>query len=162
MESESIQRAADELEILRLLAKVSQAADDRDEDAYRACFADTVLEPSRVPGEEGQWRQVPSQDYARRAVETVRDLDWTHHRIGNCYVTLDGDHASAKADVVVDMEAVDATGKRERLTIGGRHELEFARSPEGWRMTMRSLVRRYTIGDPTLIARAQALRRPNP
>ncbi len=43
METTKIQRVVDELEILRLLATLAQAIDDRDEVRYRACLADEVM-----------------------------------------------------------------------------------------------------------------------
>ena len=53
-------RADDELEIMRLLARLAQAVDDRDADAYRDCLADEVvcLVPDTSPNEV--WRAVPS------------------------------------------------------------------------------------------------------
>ena len=58
---------ADELEILRLLATLAQATDDRDESRYRACFADEVAEPSPT-GEVDSWRVVSRQEYTRRSM----------------------------------------------------------------------------------------------
>ena len=43
MESVKAQRVMDELEILRLLATLAQAVDDRHEARYSACFADEVM-----------------------------------------------------------------------------------------------------------------------
>jgi SnoaL-like domain len=57
--------------------------------------------------------------------------------------------------VVVDMEALDREGRREHLTIGGRYELEFTRLQEGWRISKRTLVRRYAIGDSLLAERVR-------
>ena len=68
---------------------------------------------------------------------------------------LMGDHAAAKADVVVDMEASGSEGRLEHLTIGGRYELEFARLDQGWRISKRRLVRRYVMGDPMLADQAR-------
>jgi hypothetical protein len=155
-----VQRVVDELDILRLLAAVAQSADDRDEDAYRNCFADEVLCYHDATQEEGEWRFVSSRDYARRSITSASDMDWTHHRIGNTVVILDGDRATARADVVVEMQSSDEAGKSERLTIGGRYELEFSRFPVGWRITRRHLFRRYAIGDVDLIERARQRRRP--
>ena len=61
-------RADDELEIMRLLARLAQAVDDRDADAYRDCLADEVvcLVSDASPNEV--WRPVPREAYARRAV----------------------------------------------------------------------------------------------
>ena len=43
MESVKAPRVMDELEILRLLATLAQAVDDRHEARYSACFADEVM-----------------------------------------------------------------------------------------------------------------------
>lgn len=148
------QRVADELEILRLLATLAQAIDDRDEARYRACLADEVMVPA--PSENpGRWLAVSGQAYARRSLEAVRGTAWTHHKLCHPVVELMGDRASATADVVVDLEAPGSEGRREHLTIGGRYELEFARLAEGWRISRRRLDRRYAIGDPMLADRAR-------
>ena len=70
-------RADDELEIMRLLARLAQAVDDRDADAYRDCLADEVvcLVSDASPNEV--WRAVPRQAYARRAVESMSAFGWT-------------------------------------------------------------------------------------
>ena len=160
MDESMVQRVVDELDILRLLAAVALSADDRDEDAYRNCFADEVLCYNRATLGEGEWRVVSSRDYARRSITSVSDMDWTRHRIGNTIVILDGDRATARADVVVEMQSSDEAGNAERLTIGGRYELELSRFPVGWRITRRHLLRRYAIGDVEMIERARQRRRP--
>src|SRR3981081_2078236 len=60
--------ADDELEIMCLLARLAQAVDDRDADAYRDCLADEVvcLVSDASPNEV--WRAVPREAYGRRAV----------------------------------------------------------------------------------------------
>ena len=117
MKPDHIQRVADELEILRLMATLAQAVDDRDEARYRACLADKVLGPA-PDGDTSRLLEVSGQEYARRSLEAVSDMEWTHHKLCNPIVDLMGDRASAKADVVVDMEALDSEGRRKHLTIG--------------------------------------------
>ena len=148
MNTDYIQRVADELEILRLLATLAQAVDDRDEARYRACLADEVMSPA-PSGDSSAWRTDSRQDYARRSIESVSHMAWTHHKLCNPIVDVMGDHAAATADLVVDMEAPAGEGQCEHLTIGGRYELELAREQGGWRIRKRRLVRRYVIGDPT-------------
>ena len=157
MESVKTQRVIDELEILRLLARLAQAVDDRDEASYRACVADEVMEAS-PSGDPNSWFAVSGQEYARRSIETVSDMKWTHHKLCNPIVDLMGDRATAKADVVVDMEGTGREGRHEHLTIGGRYELEFARLDQGWRISKRHLVRRYVIGDPMMADHARISR----
>jgi len=140
---------ADELEILRLLATLAQATDDRDESRYRTCFTDDVTEPSPA-GDVNSWRVVSSQEYARRSMAAVGKMAWTHHKLCNPIAEVTGDRASAKADVVVDMEAVGGGGPRERVTVGGRYDIGFIRLDDKWRISRRRLARRYVIGDPTL------------
>jgi hypothetical protein len=41
--TKAVMRADDELEIMRLLARLAQAVDDRDTGAYRGCLADEVV-----------------------------------------------------------------------------------------------------------------------
>jgi hypothetical protein len=157
MESVETQRTMDELEILRLLATLAQAVDDRDELRYRACFADEVM-GSAPSGDPYSWLEMSGQEYARRSIEAVSAMTWTHHKLCNPVVNLMGDRAAAKADVVVDMEASGSDGRLEHLTIGGRYELEFARFDQGWRISKRRLVRRYVIGDPMLADHARTSR----
>jgi hypothetical protein len=155
MDTIKTQRVADELEILRLLATFAQAIDDRDEARYRACLADEVMGASPF-GDPNAWLAVSSHEYARRSIEAVSAMTWTHHKLCNTVVDLMDDRASAKADVVVDMEASGSEGHPEHLTIGGRYELEFARVDQEWRISKRRLVRRYVIGDPMLADHARA------
>ena len=134
-------RAEDELEIMRLLARLAQAVDDRDADAYRDCLADEVvcLVSDASPNEV--WRPVPREAYARRAVESVSAFDWTHHRLCNFVIVIDGERARGKVDVVAQMQA--PTGM---LTVGGRYDLEFSKVATEWRITKRHMRTRYTIG----------------
>ena len=156
-------RADDELEIMRLLARLAQAVDDRDADAYRDCLADEVvcLVSDASPNEV--WRAVPGEAYARRAVESVSGFDWTHHRLCNFVIVIDGERAHGKVDVVAQMQAptADDGGAPPMLTVGGRYDLEFGKVATEWRITKRNMRTRYTIGDPAALARARGERPPD-
>lgn len=136
------QQVADELEILRLLSTLAQAVDDRDEARYCACLADPVMGLATAEDPES-WLAMSSREYARRSIEAVSDMTWTHHKLCNPVVDLMDNRATARADVVVDMEAAGREGRLQHLTIGGRYEVEFVRLSEGWRICKRRLVRRY-------------------
>jgi ketosteroid isomerase-like protein len=140
-------RADDELEIMRLLARLAQAVDDRDADAYRDCLADEVvcLVPGSSPDEV--WRAVPGEAYARQAVESVSGFDWTHHRLCNFVIVIDGERAHGKVDVVAQMQVpkADDGGAPPRLTVGGRYDLEFGKVATEWRITKRHMKTRYTV-----------------
>jgi hypothetical protein len=123
-------RADDELEIMRLLARLAQAVDDRDADAYRDCLADEVvcLVSDTSPNEV--WRPMPREAYARRAVESVSGFDWTHHRLCNFVIVIDGERAHGKVDVVAQLQAPPANdgGAPPSFTVGGATTSNSARS----------------------------------
>src|SRR3954470_5307343 len=111
-------RADDELEIMRLLARLAQAVDDRDADAYRDCLADEVvcLVSDASPNEV--WRPVPREAYARRAVESVSAFGWTHHRLCNFVIVVAGERAHGK----VDGRCPDASARnRQRRRAAAAH-----------------------------------------
>src|ERR1700692_1602866 len=87
-------RADDELEIMRLLARLAQAVDDRDAEAYRDCLADEVVCLASDTSPNEGWRAGPGGAYARRAVESVSGFDWTHHRLCNFVIVIDGERAT--------------------------------------------------------------------
>jgi len=148
------QRSANELEIMRLLARLAHAVDDRDLQAYRDCLADEVLCLSAA----GVWQPELGDAYAQRSLDSVSAMEWTHHRLCNFVVEVDGEKARARVDVVAEMQASDGDRAPARVTVGGRYDLEFARLATGWRITKRHMTTRYTIGDPTVLERARGPR----
>ena len=141
--------AADqEFALLRLIARLAHAIDDRDEATYRDCFA-PVLEQWREAENTG-WEEIGADEYARRSVASVAGLDWTHHQVMNPVVSVDGDRAEAITDIVVLAHAFGET-----VTIGGRYVLAFTLVDDAWRVTRRRRITRYVLGDVSVIARAQ-------
>lgn len=137
---ETTGRAGDEAEILKLVARLAQASDDRDAEAYRACFADAV--DSSVPG---QATIIAADTYVRDAMIRLRRTEWTHHQLVNPVVEVEpyGIRAAASIDVVVVLCRTDDWGERIRGTMGGRYDLGFVRAGGAWRIDRRVLIRRY-------------------
>ena len=140
-------RADDELEIMRLLARLAQAVDDRDADAYRDCLADEVVCLVSESSPNEVWRAMPSTAYARQAVDSASGFDWTHHSLCNFVIVIAGERAHGKVDVVAQMQAPKAGdgGAPPRLTVGGRYDLEFGKVATEWRITKRHMRARYTV-----------------
>jgi hypothetical protein len=138
-------KASDQWAILTLAARLAQAADDRDEVAYRACLAGRVFS-----GSPEESRSVSAGLYAREAIARAARADWTHHKLANPVIEIhdDGNHASARIDVVVDLMRTDDRGVRHRLTLGGRYVLGLVRLDGAWRIECRAIHRRYVDGDP--------------
>jgi 3-phenylpropionate/cinnamic acid dioxygenase small subunit len=143
---------------MRLLARLAQAVDDRDTDAYRDCLADEVvcLVSDTSPNEV--WRAMPREAYARQAVESVSAFDWTHHRLCNFVIVIDGERASARKSRRRCPAAGAASQRRRRAAVvhgGGRYDLEFSKVVTEWRITKRHMRTRCTIGDPAALARGR-------
>jgi 3-phenylpropionate/cinnamic acid dioxygenase small subunit len=150
MENAVFTRAEDELEIMRLLARLAQAIDDRDADAYRDCFADEVVCMVQDADDNESWRAEPSEAYARRSVASVSAFEWTHHRLCNFVIVAEGERAQGKVDVVVQMQQPKTSegDTPPTLTVGGRYDLEFRKLATGWRITKRHMRTRYTCRNP--------------
>ncbi|HEX3773993.1 MAG TPA: nuclear transport factor 2 family protein [Polyangiaceae bacterium] len=103
---------SDELEIMRLLARLAHAVDDRDLQAYRDCLADEVTCRS-----EGEWQLESGDAYAQRSLDSVSALEWTHHRLCNFVVEIEGDKARARVDVVAEMQGLDGDRAPARVTL---------------------------------------------
>lgn len=144
-EGDASDALADELEILRLVARLAQASDDRDENAYQECFADSVRSARDAT--------ISAEAYARQAMARLSRTDWTHHKLANPIVHVDTRwaRATAKIDVVVEI-ASTRHGRQQHATVGGRYELSFVRANGAWRIDGRVLHQRYVLGvlDPEL------------
>jgi ketosteroid isomerase-like protein len=145
-------RADDELEIMRLLARLALAVEDRDAAAYRDCLADEVVCMVQDADANESWHAEPSEAYARRAVASVSGFDWTHHGLCNFVIVVNGERAQATADVVAQMQAPKTdTGDAPIITVGGRYDLEFRKLATGWRITKRHMKTRYTSRNPAVV-----------
>ncbi|MCB8823344.1 nuclear transport factor 2 family protein [Microvirga rosea] len=133
--------AIDDLAIRNLVARLAQAADDRDETSYRACLAQTVS-----TNVEGKLLQISADDYAHAAIARLARTDWTHHILMNPVICVDQSelHASASIDVVVEIARVEVTAGRLRETKGGRYSLEFISQDGVWQITRRTVRWRYS------------------
>lgn len=140
-----IDHVLDEAAILKLVARLAQASDDRDAAVYRSCFADTVS-----GGTAGETVVTPADDYVRDAMNRLTWTEWTHHRLINPIVDVEPSRkrATASIDVVVKLCRTDDWGARFRGTFGGRYQLGFVRAKGGWRIDHRALVRRYVYCEP--------------
>jgi len=135
--------SADILEIMMVAARLSQAADDRDVAGYATCLAPMVRD--RLGHEHA------ATGLAEAAIERLSAMDWTHHKLMNPIIDVDGQRASAWSDVVVDMSRADERGALQHATLGGRYELGFARIGGRWKIDLRLLHYRYIIGASDLI-----------
>ncbi|MEP7454099.1 nuclear transport factor 2 family protein [Phyllobacterium sp. SB3] len=136
------QTAQDELEILRLVARLAQASDDRDEATYKACLATRIS--SGTPGLDEV--TVSADVYSSASIARLSLTDWTHHKLMNAIINVGEIRASASIDCVVEVARSTQGGQILRTTIGGRYQLEFVRTDGKWLINRRLMHRRYIDG----------------
>ena len=79
-------------------------------------------------------------------------LDATQHLVGNHQVRVDGDSASHRCHLQ-SQHVKRGTPGGDNFLIGGIYEDRLARTPEGWRITHRTMTAVWTSGNPAVIGR---------
>jgi hypothetical protein len=144
---EQVQALADRLAIAELLADYCTALDSRDWDGLRRFFA---------PGAGCDYGSLGSPRGVDAIIAlisgTLRTLDATQHLIGNVTAAVDGDEATAGCYLISEHVRTGTPGG-EHYTIGGRYADRLVRTPEGWRVTSRTLHRMWTAGNREVVQR---------
>lgn len=145
MTSIEIDAAMDETAIRKLLFRLAEAADNRDEPAYRACLASTVRKGAA--GDNGP--SVPAESYARASIALLSRADWTHHTLTTPVIDIEAgrQRASARVDVVVDIAFTDSGKKPHRLELGGRYDVGCVRRGGAWWIDRCTPLRLRLFGD---------------
>jgi SnoaL-like domain len=79
-------------------------------------------------------------------------LDATQHLVGNHQVTVDGDTGTHRCHLQ-SQHVKRGTPGGENYIIGGMYEDRVARTPDGWRITHRTLTAIWTEGNPAVVGR---------
>ncbi|GEM_PF-1196710 len=134
----------EEWAIFKLAARLAQAADDRDQTAYRACLADRIW-----TGAPDETAPVSADTYTRDAMRRLAGMRWTHHKLCNPVIDIDADgqRASASIDVIVTARRIADAGEPARSVFGGRYLLGLIRTGRGWRIERRRLAPRYSYDE---------------
>lgn len=115
-----LQTLIDRQEITDLVSRLGLWIDEKRFDQTDHLFTDDIS--VRTPGGE-------AQGVERVAAQAARNhTTETQHVITNVLVDLDGDRATAGANLVV-------TFNEPRRTIGERYRFEATRTPDGWRLS---------------------------
>lgn len=142
-----MQELVDRGQIGDLLAAYATALDTRDWDALGRVFA---------PGASCDYGSLGSPSGVGEITSLVRStldgLDATQHLIGNVTVKVDGDQATAECYLIAQHIRAGAPGGDHYL-IGGRYSDRMVRTPDGWRISHRTLHRMWTTGNRGVIQR---------
>lgn len=77
-------------------------------------------------------------------------LDATQHIVGNHQVDVDGDSATHRC-YLQSQHVKRGTPGGDNYLIGGVYEDRLARTPDGWRITHRTMTAVWTDGNPAVI-----------
>jgi hypothetical protein len=144
----------DRLAILDLIGRLALLLDARDWDALEELFTNPVYsdrtslwggEPeTQSPAEfVGGWR------YA------LANLDAVHHLITGHVISLDGDQATCAANMQGTHVFANASGG-PMWTVGGRHDYQLKRTPDGWRIAGLTFTIQWATGNMHIVTLAAA------
>jgi hypothetical protein len=144
----------DRLAILQLIGRLALLLDARDWDALEGLFTNPVYsdrtslwggEPeTQSPAEfVGGWR------YA------LANLDAVHHLITGHVISLDGDQATCSANMQGTHVFANTSGG-PIWTVGGRHDYQLTRTPDGWRIAGLTFTIQWATGNMNIVTLAAA------
>jgi hypothetical protein len=131
----TMQELVDRVAITDLISRLGLWLDEKRFDEARSVLTEDVT--VSTPGGSSEGVDAVA-DQARRNHE----VDRTHHVITNVLVELDGDRATAGANLVVTF----ADGPDSLRTHGERYRFEALRTPAGWRLARIQVTPVWTTG----------------
>ena len=141
-------RLLDERAIVEVTHRYCAALDGRDWAELARCFtADAVAVFGRVPGQHEGLAAI--QRVCRRSLEP---LDASQHLVANHLIDISGDVASSRCYVRAQHTRRGLEGGKNFI-IAGTYQDQWRRTPEGWRITRRTLVETWSEGNPAVLAR---------
>lgn len=138
---------ADRQAVIDLTIAYAWAIDAHDWDALRDIFlpdATALLVDERVG----------IDSIIERIRTALTPLDASQHLIGNHQVRLNGDTATCRCYLQAQHVRRAAEGG-PNFIVAGRYEDEMVRTPAGWRIRRRVLVRTWTEGNPNVVRAAR-------
>ncbi len=123
-----LQELVDRNEITDLISRLGLWLDEKRFDEARSIFTEDVA--AQTPGGSVQGIELVA-DQARRNHSAFAE---TQHVITNVLIDLDGDRATARANLIVTfVQRADAP--RPHFALGERYHFEVARTSQGWRFS---------------------------
>lgn len=113
------------------VSRLAYAEDDKDYDAFRALFADTVYVDMRTL-HGGEAQEISADELTERARRALDGFEYTQHSAANVLVTLDGDCAQVRANVTAYHHVPTEPGVDDYCTVRVYWNLGFVRTSAGW------------------------------
>ena len=86
-----------------------------------------------------------------RVAKALDPLDESQHMVTNHQIVIEGDVATCRCYLQAQHVRRGAAGDGVNFVIGGRYEDEMVRTPQGWRIRHRRLVRMWEEGNPEVL-----------
>jgi hypothetical protein len=137
---------SDERLIIDVAIKYTWALDAKQFDELRAVFATDAT--ADLHGVHCDGRDA----IIARIERPLSRLDATQHLVGNHQVVVEGDSATHRC-YLQSQHVKRGTPGGDNYLIGGTYEDRLARTPEGWRITHRTMTPVWTEGNPAVIGR---------
>jgi ketosteroid isomerase-like protein len=144
----------DRLAILELIARLGLLVDARDWDALEGLFTDPVYS-DRTSLLGGEPVTVGRAEFVAGWRQTLQNLDAVHHMITCHVITLDGDRATCAANMQGTHVYTNHSGG-PIWTVGGRHDYQLERTPDGWRIAGLTFTLQWATGNMNIVTLAMA------
>jgi hypothetical protein len=144
----------DRLAILELVGSLALRLDAFDWDALERLFTDPVhLDRTSLFGGEPETMSPAELVAGYRG--TLGNLDTVHHLITSHVISLDGDEATCAANMQGTHVLANLSGG-PIWTVGGRHDYQLKRTPDGWRIAGWKFTIQWATGNMNIINLAAA------
>ena len=148
----------DRLAILELIGRLSLTIDAKEWDAMGQLFTDTVYH-DRTSLTGGEPYTAPVAQFVEGWRQTLQNMDAVHHQITNHVISLDGDQATCAANMQGVHVLANASGG-PMWTVGGRHDYQLQRTPDGWRIAGLTFTLQWATGNMNVLTLAMAAGQP--
>ena len=148
----------DRLAILDLIGRLVLVLDGRDWDALGQLFTDTVYH-DRTSLTGGEPYTAPVAQFVEGWRQTLQSMDAVHHQITNHVISLDGDQATCAANMQGTHVLANPSGG-PMWTVGGRHDYQLQRTPDGWRIAGLTFTLQWATGNMNVLTLAAAAGQP--
>jgi len=137
---------SDERLIVDVAIAYTWALDSKQFDQLRSVFAKDATADLHGVHCDGQ------DAIIARIERPLSRLDATQHLVGNHQVHVEGDTATHRC-YLQSQHVKRGTPGGDNYLIGGIYDDRLARTPDGWRITYRTLIEVWTDGNPAVIGR---------
>jgi SnoaL-like protein len=144
----------DRLAILELIGRLVLVLDARDWNGLERLFTETVYS-DRTSLLGGEPVTVGRAEFVEGWRQTLQHLDAVHHMITCHVITLDGDRATCAANMQGTHVYTNHSGG-PIWTVGGRHDYQLERTPDGWRIAGLTFTLKWATGNMNIVNLAVA------